>query len=336
MTRFGELRILNAYRVTAVLFAAAFGVSLAACSSSAGTVATVNGQKITQSQFDKKLESSPTGRGVLNQMIQTALIDQYAKENNIEPTDAQVSAEEDKVKARYPNGQFEQIIKQQGLTDADVRNIFRQQLVLQQAVAKNVPPVTDAQIKDYFNRSHALLDKPEQVRARHILVPDLKTAQTVEGKLKSGGDFTALAKQYSTDPASKDKGGELGWFGHGQMVAPFDQAAFSLPIGKVSQPVKSPFGYHIIQVEEKKPAIKATLAGSTDQIRTMLQQQAQQQQIPVFMQELRSKATITVSDPRFSELANAPAAASSAAPAAAASAAPAPSTAASPAGSPTK
>ena len=327
------MRILNAYRVAAVISAAVFGVSLAACSSGGGsTVATVNGQKITRADFDKKLETSPTGRGVLNQMIQSDLIDQYAKENNIDPTDAQINAEEDKVKARYPNGQFEQIVKQQGLTDADVKGIFRQQLVLQQAVAKNVPPVTDAQIKDYFNRNHALLDKPEQVRARHILVPDLKTAQTVEAKLKSGGNFADLAKQYSTDPASKDKGGELGWFGHGQMVPTFDKAAFSLPTGKISEPVKSPFGYHIIQVEEKRPAVKATLAGSTDQIRTLLQQQAQQQQIPVFMQGLRSKATITVADPRFSELANAPAAATSAAPSAAASASAAPS----PAGSPTK
>ncbi|MGH7328081.1 MAG: peptidylprolyl isomerase [Polyangiaceae bacterium] len=327
------MRILNAYRVAAVLFAAVFSVSLAACSSGGGsTVATVNGQKITKTDFDKKLETSPTGRGVLNQMIQTDLIEQYAKENNIAPTDAQINAEEDKVKARYPNGQFEQIVKQQGLTDADVKNIFRQQLVLQQAVAKNVPPITDAQVKEYFNRNHAMLVKPEQVRARHILVPDLKTAQTVEGKLKSGGDFTALAKQYSTDPASKDTGGELGWFGHGLMVAPFDKATFSLPIGKVSEPVKSPFGYHIIQVEEKKPALKASLAGSTDQIRTLLQQQAQQQQIPVFMQELRSKATISVADPRFSELANAPAPASSTAPSVAASASAAPS----PAGSPTK
>ncbi|MGH7682783.1 MAG: peptidylprolyl isomerase, partial [Vulcanimicrobiaceae bacterium] len=189
---------------------------------------------------------------------------------------------------------------------ADVRNIFREQLVLQQAVSKNVPPVTDDQVKQYFDRNHAMLDKPEQVRARHILVPDMKTADMVESKLKSGGDFAALAKQYSTDPATKEKGGELGFFGHGQMVAPFDKAAFSLPVGQTSAPVKSPFGYHIIQVEEKKPAQKATLAASKDQIHTMLQQQAVQSQIPAFLQSLRSKANITVSDSRFSELASTP------------------------------
>jgi len=298
---------LNPYRVPATVLAVGFSLLLAACNSGGGsTIATVNGQKITKAEFDQKLESSPAGRGVLNQMIQADLIDQYAKDNHIDPSSQQIDDEVNKVKARYPNGQFEQIVKQQGLTDADVRNIFREQLVLQQAVAKNVPPVTDEQVKQYFDRNHAMLDKPEQVRARHILVPDLKTAEMIEQKLKAGGDFAALAKQYSTDPATKNKGGELGWFGHGQMVAPFDKAAFSMKVGQISPPVKSPFGYHIIQVEGKRPAQKATFAGSKDQIRSMLQQQAVQAQIPAFLQGLHSKANITVSDPRFSELANTP------------------------------
>ena len=311
-----------------------FGLLLTACNSnSGGSIATVNGQAVSRSTYDSKLEASQAGRGVLNQLIQSDLIDQYATENHIDPTSAQINDELNKLKSRYPNGQFDAIVKQQGLTDTDVRNILRQQLVLQQAVAKRMPPITSAQVAAFFKQNHAMLDKPEQVRARHILVPDLKTAQTVEAKLKAGGDFAALAKQYSADPASKDKGGELGFFGHGQMVAPFDAAAFSLPVGKISEPIKSPFGYHIIQVEEKKPALKATLAGSDSQIRQTLLQQAEQQQIQPFLQELRSKATITVSDPRFSELANAPL---PAAPSAAASAAPAASPAASPAPAGTK
>jgi foldase protein PrsA len=322
------MRILNAYRVGGLALAVGLSLLLGACSSPGKTIASVNGEKISQAAFDKKLEMSPAGRGVLNQMIQSDLIDQYAKDHNINPTSQQIDAEIDKVKARYPNGQFDAIVKQQGLTDADVRNIFRQQLVLQQAVEKNLPPITDQQIKDYFNRNHALLDKPEQVRARHILVPDLKTAEMVEAKLKAGGNFAQLAKQYSTDPASKDKGGELGWFGHGQMVPSFDKAAFSLPVGKISQPVKSPFGYHIIQVEEKRPATKATLAGSRDQIKNLLQQQELQAQIPTFLQDLRGKASITISDPRFAELANVPAPPSPSASASAAAPAASPANAA--------
>ena len=297
-----------------------FGLLLTACNSnSGGAIATVNGQAISRSTYDTKLEASQAGKGVLNQLIQSDLIDQYATENHIDPTSAQINDELNKLKARYPNGQFDAIVKQNGMSDADVRNILRQQLVLQQAVAKRIPPITSAQVAAFFKQNHAMLDKPEQVRARHILVPDLKTAQMVEAKLKAGGDFAALAKQYSADPASKDKGGELGFFGHGQMVQPFDAAAFSMPVGKISAPVKSPFGYHIIQVEEKKPAIKATIGGSDAQIRQTLLQQAEQQQIQPFLQELRSKATISVSDPRFSDLASTPLP-----PAPAASAAPTP------------
>ena len=312
------------------VIAVAFGLLLTACSSnSGGAIATVNGQQISRSAFDTKLESSQAGRGILNQMIQSDLIDQYAQENHIDPSSTQIDDELNKLKARYPNGQFDMIVKQQGLTDSDVRNILRQQLVLQQAVAKKVPPITDAQVAAFFKQNHAMFDKPEQVRARHILVPDLKTAEMIEAKLKAGGNFAALAKQYSADPASKDKGGELGFFGHGQMVQPFDQAAFSLPVGKISQPVKSPFGYHIIQVEEKKPAVKATLAGSQAQIRQTLLQQAEQQRIQPFLQELHSKATITVNDQRFADLASTPlppapsTAAVSAAPAASPAASPA-------------
>jgi len=162
--------------------------------------------------------------------------------------------------------------------------------------------VADADIAAYFAKNHATMDKPAQVRARHILVADQKTADMIEGKLKAGGSFADLAKQYSTDPSTKDKGGELGFFGPGQMVPAFQAAAFALPVGAISQPVKSPFGWHIIQVEEKKPALKATLTSSTPQIKETLTQQQEQQQIPVFLNGLRAKANIQVNDPRFADL----------------------------------
>ena len=277
----------------------------AACSGAGGSIATVNGQPISQSDFEAKLETSPVARNILQQMVQEALIDQYAKNNNITVTDAEIAAREDQLKANFPNGSWDEMLKSRNLTEADVKNALREQIVLDKALAKQVT-ITPAQVKQYFDKNHAAFDKPEQVQARHILVADLATANKIEAQLKSGANFADLAKQYSTDPGSKDKGGDLGCFGHNQMVKPFDQAAFSLPVGKISDPVKSPFGYHIIRVNEKKPAQKATLAGSEAQIRSTLAQQAQQQQIPAFLQELRAKATITVADPRFAELANTP------------------------------
>lgn len=311
----------NASRCIAGLATAALGLSLlAGCTSNAqgGDIASVNGQKVSRTEFDTKLEAGPQARQVLTSMVQGMLIDQYAKDKNITVPDADIQKKEDEIKAKYPPGQFEQILKQQSLTEADVKNILRQQLIIEKAVGASVV-ITDKQIKDYLDKNHATLDKPQQVRARHILVADLKTANAVEAQLKAGAKFEDLAKKYSTDPSSKDKGGELGFFQKGQMVPAFQDASYAQKIGVVGPPVKSPFGYHIIQVEERKPATVATLATSHDSIRDTLKQQQEQTQIPQFLQSLRSKANIVVYDDRLKDAFPSPApsaAASAAAPAA--------------------
>ena len=310
----------------ASLLAAALCATLTACGGGGGgNVATVNGTPITRADLDKKLESSAQAKQQFTQMVQSDLIDQYAKDKNVTVSDDEIAKKEDEIKARYPAGQFENILKQQGLTEADVHGILKQQIVLQKAVAPQVH-VADADVKAYFDKNRATFDKPEQVQARHILVADLKTAGEVLAKVKApNADWNALAKQYSTDPSSKDKGGELGFFGKGQMVPAFQEAAFNAKVGQIVGPVKSPFGYHIIQVEAKKPATHATFASTQAQIRDQLTQQQDQQQIPVFLNTLRSTAKIDISDPRFADAFPSPAPSlAPAAPASAAPAAPAP------------
>ena len=290
-------------RTAAAVATAIVGVTFAGCSSGAssgGDIAVVGDTHITRAAFDNRLESSPAAKQTLTQLVQQALIDQYGKDNKIDISQSAIDAKETEIKGKYPPGQFEQILKQQGLTETDVQNILRQQLIIEQAV-KPMVHVTDADVAAYFAKNHATLDTKPQVRARHILVADPKTADMIEAKLKAGGNFADLAKQYSTDPSTKDKGGELGFFAHGQMVPAFDAAAFALPVGAISQPVKSPFGYHIIQTEEKKPAVMATLKNSADTIRTTLTQQQQQQQIPVFLQQLRAKSNIQINDDRYKD-----------------------------------
>jgi peptidyl-prolyl cis-trans isomerase D len=124
-------------------------------------------------------------------------------------------------------------LKPVGYSEADLRSLIRRQLLREkvlQAVTKDV--ATSA----------------EQVWARHILVANEADAAKVEAALKAGGNFADLAKQYSTDTSNKDQGGDLGWFVKGAMVKEFEDAAYSLKVGEISQPVKTTFGYHIIQV----------------------------------------------------------------------------------------
>jgi foldase protein PrsA len=292
-------------RAAAAAAAAIVVVTFAGCSSGSssdggGDIAVVGDVHITRASFDNRLESSPTAKQVLTQLVQQALIDQYGKDNKIDIAQSDIDKKEADIKSKYPPGQFEAILKQQGLSETDVQNILRQQLIIEKAVAPLVH-VSDADVKAYFEKNHSTLDTKPQVRARHILVADKQTADMIEGKLKAGGNFADLAKQYSTDPSTKDKGGELGFFSHGQMVPAFDTAAFALPVGAISPPVKSPFGWHIIQTEEKKPAVIATLTGSAATIKQTLTQQQEQQQIPVFLQQLRGKTNITINDDRFKD-----------------------------------
>jgi foldase protein PrsA len=315
----------KALRITVGLAGLLLGTSLAACSGGS-PVATVNGQPISRSSFNQRLEASPMGRTVLQQLVQETLIDQYAKNNNLNVTDAEIDAREAQIKANFPSGSWDEMLKARGLTEADVRSALREQLILDKALAKDVT-VTPAQIKDYFNKNHATFDKPEQVTARHILVPNLALANQVEADLKSGQSFESLAKKYSTDPGSKDKGGDLGTFKRGQMVPAFDKYAFSAPIGQISPPIKSPFGFHIIQVESRTPGQRATLASATPQITDTLRQQAEAPLIQPFLQGLQQKATIVVNDQQFAGLFATPAP-PAAAPSAAASTAASPAPAA--------
>jgi foldase protein PrsA len=325
-------------RTVAALGTAALCVSLAACSNAGGNVASVNGQAISRAELDRKLESSPAAKQALTQMVQQTLLDQYARDKKVAVSQDEVNKREDEIKKKYPAGQFEQLVKQQGYTEQDVQNILKGQIILEKAVAPQIH-VSEADIKAYFDKNHALFDKPEQVRARHILVTDAKTANTVLAKLKAGGSWDALAKQYSTDPSTKDKGGELSFFGRGQMVPQFQDAAFGAKVGQIVGPVKSPFGYHVIQVEEKKPAQKATLASTHDQIKQTLSGQQQNAQAPIFIQGLRANAKIDVYDDRYKDAFPPPAPTTAPSTAAAASAAPAaapPSAAAAPSPAATK
>ena len=222
-------------------------------------------------------------------MVQEALILQYADDNHLDVSNDEIAKRENDLKANFPNGSWDEMLKARGLSEADVQQALREQIILDKALAKDVT-IAPASVKSYFDKNHATLDKPEMVQARHILVANAATAQKVEDALKSGQSFAVVAKQYSTDPGTKDKGGELGFFRRGQMVPAFDKVAFTLPINQISAPVKSPFGFHIIQVEARQPGQKATLENSTAKISDTLRQQQEAPLIQPFLQGLQQKA----------------------------------------------
>jgi len=291
------------YRFATLAFAAV-GIAVAllasACSAENKTLVSASGYKVTKGELDAKLEKQPVAGQVLRSMVEQNLVFQYAKDHNITVTDAEIDQKIADIKARLSDAQLQQALQQQGMTEQDLRDILRQQLIIKKAVDATIH-VTDKQLSDYLAQNHALLDQQAQVRARHILVGTLATAQMIESKFKSGGDFAALAKQYSTDPGTKDKGGELGFFTKGAMVKEFSDAAFSMKPGQTSAPVHSPYGWHIIQVEETKPAMVATVANSRQKILDNMLAAQEQTQYPAFMDKVMQGANISVQDPQYAQ-----------------------------------
>ena len=112
--------------------------------------------------------------------------------------------------------------------------------------------VEDREVRKYYDGQVSGSANGEEVRARHILVDSEIQAKEIYEKIAYGATFEQMARQFSKDPGSKDVGGDLGYFGRGQMVPPFEEAAFGLPVGDVSDPVKSQFGWHLIKVVDKR------------------------------------------------------------------------------------
>ena len=169
-------------------------------------------------------------------------------------------------------------------------------------VPGGVPQVSGADVQQYYNEHHQQFQVPEEVRVRHILikVPTNANAQVVAAakakaedilkQLKAGGNFADLAKKYSDDPGSKTQGGELGFIQHGATVPAFDQTAFSLQPGQLSSVIRTQFGFHILQVEEKQPAHLKPVDDVHDLILANLTQQAQAKAAQEYAAKLQAQA----------------------------------------------
>ncbi|MGQ0420722.1 peptidylprolyl isomerase PrsA, partial [Bacillus sp. HC-Mk] len=193
--------------------------------------------EITKAEFYDQMKTQ-AGKQVLNNMVmEKVLIKNYKVE------DKDVDKKFDEMKKQYGD-QFDTLLKQQGIKEETIKTGVRAQLAQEKAIEKTI---TDKELKENY--------KPE-IKASHILVKDEATAKKVKEELGQGKSFEELAKQYSEDTGSKEKGGDLGYFTAGKMVKEFEDAAYKLKKDEVSEPVKSQFGYHIIKVtdiKEQKP-----------------------------------------------------------------------------------
>jgi peptidyl-prolyl cis-trans isomerase C len=154
--------------------------------------------------------------------------------------------------------------------------------------------VTDAQAKAIYDEQISKLTPEPEVRARHILVKTEQEAKDIIAELKKGADFTELAKK-SSDGPSAQTGGDLGYFSRGQMVKPFEDAAFALEKGQIADPVQTEFGWHVIKVEDKRDRPLP----SFDEVKDQLVASLIQNKLRTVVQDLRTSAKIEITDPEL-------------------------------------
>lgn len=175
--------------------------------------------------------------------------------------------------------------------------------------------VTDAEVKARYDQEVSKFGDNVEVRARHILVETEEEAKAIIAELENGGDFAKLAEEKSKDPGSAAQGGDLGYFSRGQMVPPFEEAAFALEVGSITDtPVKSDFGFHVIQLEDKRKQAPPAY----DQVQARLRDLLIREKFASVLAGLKADSKIEVLDPTLkpdAPAADAPAATPAPAPA---------------------
>src|SRR5262245_7495738 len=203
--------------------------------------------------------------------------------------EAQVTMTDEELQAYYE-------AHKEGYREPEQRQIRYVAIPLQRFTQHEDP--TPEEISDYYARHSEAFQRQEEVHARHILVrvvPSASAEQEEQARtraealltsLRNGEDFATLAQQHSEDTATAAKGGDLGYFPRGQMVQPFEDAAFSLPVGQLSELVRSPFGWHILRVEDKREAAIQPLAEVEQEVRDKLRQDKARDAVAAFVDDL--------------------------------------------------
>lgn len=220
-------------------------LALSACGNSENVVESKAGN-VTKDELYEAMKDKAGGQALQQLVYEKVLSKKYTV------TDKELNQKVDQLKKELGDN-FQMALAQYGYkNEDDLKKAMKVGMLQEKAALKNVK-VTDKDLKEYYNNYNP------DIKARHILVADEATANEVKQKLDAGSKFEDLVKQYSKDPGSVEKGGDLGWFGAGKMDPDFEKAAFALKVNEISGPVKSQFGYHIIQKtdEKKKESFEA-------------------------------------------------------------------------------
>jgi len=314
------------YQITAILVLMLFYLPTMASDQkpSGEKVAVVNGVVISRAQYDKELDvhrerisrqgkqisddqMAELKKDILEGLIEREVLYQESQKAGIKIADQKVNDQLAAIKKRFPNEEeFKKALASMGLTEEEVRAQIQRGLAIRELIDQKVAnkiAITDEETNAYYTGNPQLFNQPEKVKASHILIKveptadDAKKAEAskkieeIQQKLKEGGDFAELAKEYSEGPSSA-KGGDLGYFQRGQMVKPFEDTAFSMKANEVSGRVETRFGYHLIKVYNKKPEQTLAYADVKDKIAQRLKQEKVEKDATQYVENLKKDAKV--------------------------------------------
>ncbi len=287
-------------------------------------VAVVNGTVITKATFDNAMSrvqrqslmaGKPIGaaatpeikKEVLDSLIANELLYQKSQEEGIRIDSAEIDEQMTTVKKQFPSeAEFRAALAKMNLSEATLRSEYERSEAVEELIDKEIArniAVSEEETKAYYDTNPDAFKKPERVKASHILIqfqPDADESERakareelakIQKKLEKGEDFGALAKEFSQCPSAAN-GGDLGYFRRGQMVKPFEDAAFALEPGQTSDIIETRFGYHLIRVTDKEPESTIKYEDVQPRIMEFLKQQELQKEVTEYIDTLEENAKI--------------------------------------------
>ena len=256
--------------------------------------------RVDQIFQQNQLESDDSFAGyyksqIISGLVESELMVQEAKGRGIEVSDDDIDQyKQDLIDQAYGGSEsdFQAYLDEYNVSEDMLTRMIEEKLYYDQLLDDLGKDVT-VDAESYYNENTDQFYVEDQVDAKHILVDDEDTAKDIIKQLDEGADFSELAQEYSTDTATAQQGGELGYFTAAQMVTEFSDAAFALDVGKYTEePVQTTYGYHIILCEDKKAAHQQTFDEVKDDLTEQLTNQEVQTKYYELMEQLKEEATI--------------------------------------------
>jgi peptidyl-prolyl cis-trans isomerase C len=258
-----------------------------------------------QQEFARSLPAEPNllpeekfelQRAFLVQVIDRELTLAEADRLGLAVSPAEIEAALTDFRQDYDQDSFDRMLQERGLTPDGLRGELASNLLIERVVRRAAYAgieIPAQAVNDYYQQHQEEFNRPEQVRARQIVVATEEEGDRLLGLLRQGESFAKLAGAYSLSPDGEN-GGDLGFFARGEMPPEFDDAVANLPVGRLSGLIKSPYGYHIFLVEERRRAKHLPLDEAAANITTVLRRQAEERAYQKWLQGLRARADIEI------------------------------------------